>query len=289
MLNIIEKAFRFALDKHEGQFQKGTNIPYITHSFSVGMILKHYQYSDEVIAAGILHGTLKDTDTTEDELLALFGEEVFVLVQAASEIDKSLSWEEHKLYSIDELSLKTHNQLAVFVADKLHNIRTIQDNINVIGDAIWKKFNRGNREHSWYYMRIVNVLNSVAKEMRLVRILNAETKRLFVGTSNLTNQKIDLLFDEVYLFTSNNKELFKELGILKFVDELKADADYFYRNSSFDFLSPLMHNFIDRGIEFEFNSDGTFILLSFCNELKFRLGWSTDELYRHVKRNLKKL
>ena len=57
-MNIIEKAFQFALQKHEGQYRKGTDIPYISHPFAVAMILKHYRYSDEVIAAGLLHDTL---------------------------------------------------------------------------------------------------------------------------------------------------------------------------------------------------------------------------------------
>lgn len=289
ILNIIEKAFQFALTKHEGQFRRGTDIPYITHPFSVGMILKHHQYSDKVVAAGILHDTLEDTETTEKELLEDFGKEVLELIQAASEEDKTLSWKKRKRQMTDELSLKTQDQLAIIVANKLHNIRSIQDDVALIGETIWEKFNRGKRGQSWYYMSIVNTLNHVAKEMELIHILDAEVKRLFVGTDKLTNKKIDLIFDEVYLSSLNNKEKFEELGMLEFVSQLKTDADSFYRNQSFDPLSPLMRDFMERDIEFEYNSDGTFILLAFCNELQYRLGWSNDELYRHFKRNLKKL
>ncbi|MFS0576805.1 HD domain-containing protein [Sporosarcina sp. 179-K 3D1 HS] len=102
-MNIIERAFQFALQKHEGQYCKGTDIPYITHPFAVAMILKHHRCRDEVVAAGLLHDTLEDTDTTELELLKLFGSDVLELVQAASESDKSLPWE-HRSMGIERLS-----------------------------------------------------------------------------------------------------------------------------------------------------------------------------------------
>lgn len=182
MVNIIEKAFQFALNKHEGQFRKGTGTPYITHPFAVGMILKHYQYSDTVIAAGILHDTLEDTDTTENELLEVFGKDVLKLVQAASEKDTSLSWEERKQHTIDELPFKTSNQLAVILADKLHNIRSIQDDVDELGEIVWDRFNRGKSDQSWYYTSILNSLSLVTKEMPLVNSLDAEVKTLFADT-----------------------------------------------------------------------------------------------------------
>ncbi|WP_339254357.1 hypothetical protein NSQ43_07355 [Sporosarcina sp. FSL W8-0480] len=36
-MSTIEKAFQFALQKHEGQYRKDTQIPYITHPFAVAM------------------------------------------------------------------------------------------------------------------------------------------------------------------------------------------------------------------------------------------------------------
>lgn len=151
------------------------------------MILKHYQYSDAIVAAGILHDTLEDTQTTEEELLEQFGEEVLELVQAASEDDTTLSWEERKQHTIDELSLKTHDQLAVIVADKLHNIRSIQENYNELGEDVWDRFNRGKSNQAWYYMSILNTLNPLAKEIPLVSILDVEVKKLFTETDELTD------------------------------------------------------------------------------------------------------
>lgn len=289
ILNTIEKAFQFALTKHVGQYRKGTDIPYITHPFAVSMILKHHQYSDDVVAAGLLHDTLEDTETTEEELRDLFGENVHGLVQAASEKDKTLSWEERKRHTINELALKSTDQLAVIIADKLHNLRSIQEDINTIGEAVWDRFNRGKRQQSWYYMSIVNALKPVMKEMRLARILDAEVKRLFIGTSKLKDSEIDMLFSVAYDLSPAFEVEFEKIKMMDFVSELKVDAELIYRNQNFDLLHPLMDELMNRGIKFELNSDGPFILLAFCNELQHRLGWSTDELYRHFKRNIGKL
>lgn len=149
MTNQVEKAFQFALKKHEGQFRKGTDTPYITHPFAVAMLLKEYRYSDEVIAAGLLHDTLEDTETTEQELRQHFGVEVLELVLAASESTKHLAWELRKLQTIEELPRKSKEQLGVIIADKLHNIRSIQADCDEVGERVWDRFNRGKREQSW--------------------------------------------------------------------------------------------------------------------------------------------
>ncbi|PIC88232.1 hypothetical protein CSV72_02375 [Sporosarcina sp. P20a] len=288
-MNTIEKAFQFALHKHRGQFRKGTDIPYITHPFAVSMILKHHQYSDDIVAAGLLHDTLEDTDTTANEIQCQFGDKVLDLVLAASEQDKTLSWEERKRHTIKELARKNTDQLAVIVADKLHNLRSIQEDVDCVGDDVWSRFNRGKREQSWYYMSIVNALKPVMKDMRLVRILEVEVKRLFVGTSKLRDNEIDRLFNVVYDLSPTEEEEFKKLGIIDFVYEVKVAADTVYKNQDFDVIRPLMDELTDRGIKFELNSDGPLIVLAFCNELQHRLGWSADDMYRHVKRNIGKL
>ncbi len=181
-MNIIEKAFQFALTKHEGQYRKGTNIPYITHPFAVSMILQHHNYSDNVVAAGLLHDILEDTDATEDDLLKLFNASVLELVKAASETDKSLSWEERKQATINELPLKTRNQLAVIVADKLHNVRSIQHDINQFGDVVWDRFNRPKQDQAWYYENFVNTLNELLEKPPLVERLDLAVEKLFSET-----------------------------------------------------------------------------------------------------------
>ena len=148
MGRLIEKAMKFAAIKHEGQMRKGTNIPYIIHPFGVALILQKAKQRDEVIAAGLLHDTLEDTNTTEIELCEHFGEEVLKLVQAASEPDKSLSWEERKNHTILSLPHRSNEEITLIIADKLHNLRSIQEDIEREDDQVWSRFKRGKRDHS---------------------------------------------------------------------------------------------------------------------------------------------
>ena len=93
--NIFD-ALQFATNAHSGQFRKGTKIPYIVHPVTVMQTLIEYGASDDAVMAGILHDTLEDTPTTVADLEQNFGKRITHLVIGASEMDKSLSWEERK-------------------------------------------------------------------------------------------------------------------------------------------------------------------------------------------------
>ena len=56
---MIDKAITFATKAHEGQFRKGTKLPYIVHPLEVGVIVSRMTQDKEVIAAAILHDTLE--------------------------------------------------------------------------------------------------------------------------------------------------------------------------------------------------------------------------------------
>jgi (p)ppGpp synthase/HD superfamily hydrolase len=176
---MIEKAIIFAAKAHYGQKRKKTDIPYITHPFAVGMLLQKANCSEEVIAAGILHDTIEDTETTYEELAETFGTKVANLVQAASENDKSLPWEARKQHTIEKLKDASIEEIQVVVADKLHNIRSIRTDLHIYGDKIWQRFNRGKQDQHWYYVSIVKVLSPRKKEFRLISELENEVKEVF--------------------------------------------------------------------------------------------------------------
>ena len=65
---MINLALEVAARAHDGQFRKGTDIPYITHPFAVGILLLKSGCSEEVVMAGLLHDTLEDTSLTVEEI-----------------------------------------------------------------------------------------------------------------------------------------------------------------------------------------------------------------------------
>ena len=84
---MLFDALAFAVDAH-GHIEhkrKGTRFPYMIHPIRVAWILERHGHDDELVAAGLLHDTLEDTDVTRRQIAERFGERVASLVEAASE------------------------------------------------------------------------------------------------------------------------------------------------------------------------------------------------------------
>lgn len=289
MNRLIEKAIQFAALKHAGQTRKSTNIPYITHPFAVAMMLKDAKQRDEVIAAGLLHDTLEDTDTSEEEVKTLFGKEILDLVKAASEPNKSLRWEDRKQHTIDSLSVRSKEELALTVADKLHNLRSIQQEADQTGEAVWARFNRGKREQSWYYMSLVHGLKNRQEEVPFRQDFEKEVFRLFVGVEKMTNLEIELLFKCAYLIDEIEKDELKKRGIEKFAGEVVTRSRTIYRNEDYQAIKPLWDFLHKKGFEFEWTTEGPFRVLAFLSELKYRLGWSDEKFYKYYLKYHRKI
>lgn len=287
-MNIVQKAINIAAVAHAGQVRKGTKIPYITHPFAVGMILQQTKCSEEVIAAGILHDTLEDTDVTKEQLLEMFGEQVTRLVEAASEPDKTLPWKERKLHTIHSLPHASIDEVHVIIADKLHNLQSIRQDLEQDGEAVWHRFKRGRIQQHWYYSNIVKALTARKKECRLIGQLEKEVKAVFGSIEWISKKMIDVLFECAYGIYEKQLAKLNEFGLEKFALEISEKADFIYRNhhnASFEKL----HQLSLHGIEFETNSDGPLILAGFCIAIQEKMDWTDQELVEHMKRNLRKI
>lgn len=179
MEGLIDQAIQFAAIKHAGQLRKSTNVPYISHPFAVAMLLQESGHRAEVIAAGVIHDTLEDTSATAEEIFGLFGSEVLKLVEAASEPDKSLPWEERKRHTMSLLAQRTDEELAIIIADKLHNLRSIKWDIELHGEKVWSRFNRGKDQQAWYYKGIVYASEGRKGHVPLIADLEKEVKLVF--------------------------------------------------------------------------------------------------------------
>ena len=155
---MIEEAIEVAAKAHQGQVRKASDVPYISHPYMVGMMLAKAGCQDEVVAAGILHDTVEDTDLTLDYVRERFGDRVAFIVEGCSEPDKSATWEERKRHTLDYLRTAPWEIRLVSCADKLHNARTILAARREIGDEVWQRFKRGRKEQEWYYRGLVEVL-----------------------------------------------------------------------------------------------------------------------------------
>jgi (p)ppGpp synthase/HD superfamily hydrolase len=155
---MIDRAIELAAEAHQGQVRKGTDIPYISHPYAVGMMLAASGCDEEVVAAGILHDTVEDTHVTLEQLREQFGERVASIVEGCSEPDKWQGWEERKQHTLAYLPTAPREIRLVSLADKLHNARSILADVHASGEGAWSRFKRGRAQQEWYYRGLVEAL-----------------------------------------------------------------------------------------------------------------------------------
>lgn len=153
--DLINSAIAFACKAHKGQFRKGTDTPYISHPFGVGMLLAKFNYPDELIAAGLLHDCVEDTSVTLGQIEAEFGAKIAEIVKGCSEPNKGAAWEDRKKHTIEYLKTAPMDIKIVSCADKLQNVQSIIVDHGKYGEALWERFNAGKERQIWYYSSLV--------------------------------------------------------------------------------------------------------------------------------------
>jgi guanosine-3',5'-bis(diphosphate) 3'-pyrophosphohydrolase len=121
------KAINFAAYKHRHQRRQGVeNLPYINHPIEVAETLWEIGgvHDSVSLIAAILHDTLEDTETTSDEIRALFGEEVLSVVQEVTD-NKSLPKQVRKRLQIEHAPHISPKAKLIKLADKICNLRDI--------------------------------------------------------------------------------------------------------------------------------------------------------------------
>ena len=158
-MDIKEKAKLFAIKAHLGQVRKNEpDKPMVMHPISVGELLESFGYDDNVVAAGYLHDVVEDTKYTIEDIKKEFGTDIASLVMGASEPDKSLSWEERKKHTINEVkNLPFRNKLIV-CADKINNLEDLSLKFQKTGNRDFSNFKRKEESQKWYYTSIYESL-----------------------------------------------------------------------------------------------------------------------------------
>jgi GTP pyrophosphokinase len=129
-LPSVAEAYEFSAKAHEGQ-QRRSGDPYITHPVAVAEILAGLHLDSGSIKAALLHDVVEDTPSTLAEIESRFGEDVALLVDGVSKIDhlRFDSAAEAQAESFRKMLLAMAKDLRVILvklADRLHNMRTIQ-------------------------------------------------------------------------------------------------------------------------------------------------------------------
>ena len=128
-LEIINNAYTFACEKHEGRTRRNGD-PYVSHPLEVANILSDLNVDYVTLAAAILHETINHGDTSVEEIKEVFGNEIGTIVHSLSKInrleladdkDASAAYLRKVLVGLSE----DVRVLFIKLADRLHNMRTL--------------------------------------------------------------------------------------------------------------------------------------------------------------------
>jgi len=123
---LIERAYAAAELAHRGQ-KRRSGEPYITHPVAVAQILADLGIGAKTIAAALLHDTVEDTDYQLDTLRQEFGEEIAMLVDGVTKLDKLKYGDSAQAETVRKMVVAMSKDIRVLViklADRLHNART---------------------------------------------------------------------------------------------------------------------------------------------------------------------
>ena len=137
-LSRLAEAIAWAIDAHGEQRRKGTDVPYHAHLLGVASLVLNDGGSEDEAIAGILHDLVEDTDATVDDVRARFGDTVARIVDACTDAyDRPKPpWGERK---------------------RAYNASSIEWDLRVRGDDLWRVFGSGRDGQIWYYRSLADI------------------------------------------------------------------------------------------------------------------------------------
>ena len=129
-LEALNKAYNFALKAHENQ-KRHSGDPFAIHPIAVANILTELRLDSATITTGLLHDTIEDTHETYETIKNEFGQEIADLVDGVTKISvfENQAVANSKAENFRKLILATSKDIRVLlvkIADRLHNMRTIE-------------------------------------------------------------------------------------------------------------------------------------------------------------------
>ena len=129
-IDIIQKAYDLAYAAHFDQ-KRASGEHYIIHPLHVAAILAQMHMDEVTISAALLHDVVEDTIFTIDEMKKKFGEEVALLIDGVTKLNKIhfKSKEDQQSENYRKMFLAMAKDIRVIMiklADRLHNMRTLK-------------------------------------------------------------------------------------------------------------------------------------------------------------------
>ncbi len=242
--NKVRHALRLSEEAHSNQLRKSGD-PFITHPLEVAKILTSIRLDADSIVAGLLHDTLEDTNLNIDEIYNNFGNQIVELVEGLTKINKySLKVNNQKFgENYKKLILATTKDLRVILvklADRLHNMRTIQ-------------FIKDENKKTRIALETLEVFAPLAQRLGMkewqdeledisFEVINPDAKKTIIGRLEYLKSKDDNIIDEIRYELKNI--FFQEDLFCKVEGRIKSPYSIWNKiknkNISFEQLSDIM-------------------------------------------------
>jgi (p)ppGpp synthase/HD superfamily hydrolase len=135
--DLVRDALETARRAHAGQLRRGSDgHPYIDHPVAVAEILVKHRYGDEIIAAALLHDVVEKSDIGIEEVRERFGDVVAALVEALTEDETIVDYEERKAEHRRRVAAADPAAVAIFAADKLTNVAMLREAYALIDEGV---------------------------------------------------------------------------------------------------------------------------------------------------------
>jgi len=165
-LNKLSPALALAIEAHQNQIRKSTQIPYISHPLAVASIALEFGASEDQAIAALLHDAIEDGGNKYANIIkAQFGDHVHDLVQGCTDgtpdkTGKKAPWLERKTAYLEHLQKASDDILLVSCSDKLHNARAIVADLINEGPSVFERFSSTPEQTLWYYRQLANVFTN---------------------------------------------------------------------------------------------------------------------------------
>jgi (p)ppGpp synthase/HD superfamily hydrolase len=151
----LQRAFRYAAEKHAGQTRKQTAVPYLSHLMAVASLVLEAGGDEEMATAALLHDVVEDCGGMPRlrEIRKQFGSRVAKIVEGCTDSfgEPKREWIERKKDYLREVKQADAETRLVSASDKLHNVRTILADYRLDGENIWTRFSGKKEGTLWYY------------------------------------------------------------------------------------------------------------------------------------------
>lgn len=158
----FERALLLACRLHASQYRKLSDVPYVAHLLAVAsLVLEHGGSEDEAIAA-LLHDAVEDQGgaATRAVILTEFGPEVTAIIDGCTDTDQEPKppWRARKEQHVAHVAAASPSVRLVVAADKLHNVRSLTNELRTHGASVWQHFKGSHEGTLWYNREMLSAL-----------------------------------------------------------------------------------------------------------------------------------